>query len=100
MTSIPETTAITKCRVCKSDQLIDLFSIGNLYISNFPEKADDGMKAPLEMVMCDNCKLAQLRHSAPQELLYSRFYWYRSGVTDTMKKRCAISRKVLRVVWI
>ncbi|MCA9370625.1 MAG: methyltransferase domain-containing protein [Candidatus Peregrinibacteria bacterium] len=84
--SIPETTSITKCRVCKSDNLIDLFSIGNIYISNFPEKADDGVKAPLEMVMCDHCKLVQLRHSAPQELLYSRFYWYRSGVTDTMKK--------------
>jgi len=26
-----------------------------------------------------------LRHSAPQELLYSRYYWYRSGVTDTMR---------------
>lgn len=86
MTAIPETTSITKCRVCKSDHLIDLFSIGNIYISNFPEKADDGIKAPLEMVMCDQCKLVQLRHSAPQELLYSRFYWYRSGVTDTMKK--------------
>jgi len=27
-----------------------------------------------------------LRHTAPQELMYARFYWYRSGVTDTMKK--------------
>jgi hypothetical protein len=26
-----------------------------------------------------------MKHMAPQELLYSRFYWYRSGVTDTMK---------------
>lgn len=60
--------------------------MGDLYISNFPEKADDGIKAPLEMVMCNECTLVQLRHSAPQELLYSRFYWYRSGVTDTMKK--------------
>jgi cyclopropane fatty-acyl-phospholipid synthase-like methyltransferase len=29
--------------------------------------------------------LVQLRHTAPQELLYSRHYWYRSGVTDTMR---------------
>ena len=34
--------------------------------------------------MCNNCSLIQLRHTAPQELLYSRFYWYRSGVTNTM----------------
>ena len=84
--AIPETTCITKCRVCQSDQFTDLYSVGDLYISNFPDKADDGIKAPLEMVMCNKCKLVQLRHSAPQELLYSRFYWYRSGVTDTMKK--------------
>jgi NDP-4-keto-2,6-dideoxyhexose 3-C-methyltransferase len=38
------------------------------------------------MIMCQRCSLVQLRHSAPQELLYSRFYWYRSGVTQTMKK--------------
>ncbi len=86
MTAVPKTTTITRCRVCRSDALIDLYSIGDLYISNFPEKADDGIQAPLSMVMCDRCKLVQLRHSAPQELLYSRFYWYRSGVTDTMKK--------------
>ena len=32
-----------------------------------------------------NCDLVQLKHTAPQELLYSRTYWYRSGVTDTMR---------------
>lgn len=83
---IPQTTCIEKCRVCKSQDLTDLYSVGDLYISNFPDKAEDGIKAPLDMVMCNECKLVQLRHSAPQELLYSRFYWYRSGVTDTMKK--------------
>ena len=30
--------------------------------------------------------MLQLKHSAPQELLYKGFYWYRSGVTNTMKK--------------
>ncbi len=36
--------------------------------------------------MCEQCSLVQLKHTAPQELLYARFYWYKSGVTDTMKK--------------
>ncbi|MEK0326938.1 MAG: methyltransferase domain-containing protein, partial [Nitrosopumilus sp.] len=31
------------------------------------------------------CGLVQLRDSAPQELLYSGRYWYRSGVTKTMR---------------
>ena len=40
----------------------------------------------MELVHCKNCDLLQLRHSAPQELLYRGFYWYKSGITDTMKK--------------
>lgn len=79
-------TTITRCRVCGSSALSHLYSLGTLYVSNFVEKMDQGIKAPLEMVMCEECKLVQLRDSAPQEILYSRFYWYRSGVTDTMKK--------------
>ncbi|MBM3231161.1 methyltransferase domain-containing protein [Candidatus Peregrinibacteria bacterium] len=82
----PVYTTIKHCRVCHGEGIVPLFSLGNLYVSNFPEKADEGIRAPLEMVMCDTCKLVQLRDTAPQELLYSRFYWYRSGVTDTMRK--------------
>ena len=75
-----------KCRLCGSKDLIEAFSIGDQYINNFvsKEKVTEGIKAPLDLIMCNNCSLIQLRHTAPQELLYSRFYWYRSGVTDTM----------------
>lgn len=76
------------CRVCYSDKLSPLFSLGEQYVNNFvPEnEVYKGIKAPLELVFCDNCTLVQLKHTAPQELLYSRFYWYKSGVTETMKK--------------
>lgn len=75
-----------KCRLCGSQDLIEAFSIGNQFINNFvsKEKVKEGLKAPLDLVMCKNCSLIQLKHTAPQELLYSGFYWYRSGVTDTM----------------
>ncbi len=75
------------CRVCDSSKLVKIFSLGNLYVNNFVKKEDigKGIKAPLELVLCENCSLLQLRHTAPQELLYSGFYWYRSGVTQTMK---------------
>ena len=76
------------CRLCGRADLIDLFSIGNQYINDFvpKDKINQGRTAPLDLVLCNNCKLVQLRHTAPQELLYSRFYWYRSGVTETMKQ--------------
>ncbi len=81
-------TTRTTCRMCYAPQLMPLFSLGMQYVNNFIHKEDlhKCPKAPLELVMCANCSLVQLKHTAPQELLYSRFYWYKSGVTDTMKK--------------
>src|SRR3989338_3239562 len=81
-----EITTRKTCRMCCASTLIDLYSLGNLCISNFIDRDEEALQAPLEMVMCDHCKLVQLRHTAPQELLYSRFYWYRSGVTETMRR--------------
>jgi SAM-dependent methyltransferase len=73
--------------LCGSSQLNDVFSLGEQYINDFvpKERVGKGLRAPLELVMCAKCNLLQLRHTAPQELLYSRYYWYRSGVTDTMR---------------
>lgn len=83
-----ETTTRTRCRLCRSEGLEEVFSLGEQYINDFVpyERIGKGLKAPLDLVMCSKCTLLQLRHTAPQELLYSRFYWYRSGVTDTMRR--------------
>ncbi|MBI3550095.1 MAG: methyltransferase domain-containing protein [Elusimicrobia bacterium] len=92
MTTSPaalETTRRTTCRICGSKKLTELYSLGNLCISDFVAPGAEGRRAPLEMILCEECSLVQLRHTAPQELLYSRFYWYRSGVTDTMKAALA-----------
>ena len=82
------TTKIKKCRLCNSNKLISIHSFGNLFVSNFVSKNNikNGIKAPLNLVYCKNCKLLQLKHSAPQEIMYKRFYWYRSSVTQTMRK--------------
>lgn len=86
--SEPNYTTRTTCRVCNSPKLSPLFSLGTQFLNDFPTKENisTGRKAPLEMIFCENCTLVQLKHTAPQELLYSRFYWYKSGVTETMKK--------------
>ncbi len=83
-----ETITRKTCRLCGSSDLHEVFSVGEQYINDFvpEERIGKGLKAPLDLIMCDKCSLLQLRHTAPQELLYSRYYWYRSGVTDTMRK--------------
>ena len=84
---IPRTRKIKKCRLCSNKKFIRIHDFGNHYVSNFVSKnnINKGIRAPLNLIYCNNCKLLQLEHSAPQEIMYKKFYWYRSGVTNTMK---------------
>ena len=79
----------TSCRLCGSSLLKEVISIGEQYVNDFPshplEKGKNG-KCPLDIVVCENCSLFQLRHTAPQELLYSRHYWYKSGINEMIKR--------------
>ena len=83
-----KTKKIHKCLLCENKKLKKIFSLGNLYVSNFVEKSKikKGIRAPLKLLYCSNCELIQLSHIAPQEIMYKRFYWYRSGVTKTMRE--------------
>lgn len=103
-----KTIKIKKCRLCNHPRLKKIYNFGDFYVSNFVNFANikKGIKAPLSLVYCVNCKLLQLEHSAPQELMYRKFYWYRSGVTKTMrdslyelytdiKKKCKLKKKDL-----
>jgi hypothetical protein len=78
----------TTCRLCGSSKLKEVISLGEQYINDFPatpgQKGRNG-KCPLDVILCDTCSLFQLRHTAPQELLYARHYWYKSGINDTIR---------------
>ena len=84
---IPKTFKIHKCRLCNSKHLKSVHDFGNIYVSDFVNKKEikNGIKAPLKLVYCNNCKLLQLEHSAPQEIMYKKYYWYKSGITKTMR---------------
>mgnify|MGYP001479268978 FL=1 len=81
-----KTKKVKHCLLCKNKNIKEIFSLGNLFVSNFVKKknVNKGIKAPLNLLYCNNCSLIQLSHIAPQEIMYKRFYWYRSGVTKTM----------------
>ncbi|MEX2054971.1 MAG: class I SAM-dependent methyltransferase [Candidatus Andersenbacteria bacterium] len=87
--AVAAATVRTNCRVCGSEQLLPILSLGNQYVSNFVDQADTlQAQAPLELVLCSahagGCGLLQLRHTVDQGALY-RNYWYRSGVNQTMQ---------------
>ena len=77
------------CRICNSDQLTTIMSLGEQYIAAYTPKDTDPEpildKFPLELVRCtaSHCGLVQLRHSTPSDILYER-YFYRSGINKTM----------------
>lgn len=81
----------TTCRVCGSDRLTELFSLGEQYVSDFVsvENVHKGVKCPITLQMCQQCTLIQQKYTAPQDFMYSRHYWYKSGVTETMKAALA-----------
>ncbi len=75
-----------KCRLCNSENLYQVLDIGNQYVNNFVKEGDwEGIYCPLTILHCKSCDLYQLKHTAPQEILYKGTYWYKSGVTDLMK---------------
>ena len=101
--NIPKTKKIYKCRLCSNKKLTDIYKFGEFYVSNFVSKKNinKGIKAPLNLIHCKNCDLLQLSHSAPQEIMYKKFYWYRSSVTklmrDALKEIYTIANKHLKL---
>lgn len=77
---------VTACRSCRSNDLINILSLGEQGLSDFVETSNDEnvVKYPLELVLCQNCNLLQMRHSVPPYKLYTERYGYRSGINQTM----------------
>ena len=76
---------IISCRNCKKKKLNYLFSLGNIsFTGKFPKKNQKIKKAPLDLVMCKECKLVQLAHKFNLKYLYGPDYGYRSGINTTM----------------
>lgn len=83
-----ETTKIENCRSCNSEKLIPILSLGNQYVTNFingREEQEKIPRVPLDLVLCNNCKLLQLKHNAPPESMWGDQYWYKSGISTTIK---------------
>ena len=70
---------IENCRACGSKNLIPILSLGNQYVTNFidSEKEQENIpQVPLDIILCDNCKLLQIKHNAPPESMWGDQYWY------------------------
>lgn len=79
-------TSRDTCRSCGSCDLLSLYTLDQV-VSDFVDKNEikNGNRVPIDIVLCRKCTLVQNIHTAPSDLLYKKTYWYKSGITRTMK---------------
>ena len=85
------------CRVCGGNELTHLFSLGEQAVSDFVDRKDvkTGNVVPIDIEQCSHCTLVQSKHTAPADILYKGTYWYRSGVTQTMRDAlCDVTKSI------
>jgi predicted P-loop ATPase len=63
-----------------------LFSLGELYVSDFIEKDEDARagKHDMTLVIDERYGAARLEKCTPIHSMFGK-YWYRSGINQTMK---------------
>lgn len=77
---------IKRCRSCGSEELIQFLDLGEQYLSDFRKDDKLPKRYPLLLVLCDVCKLVQLKHSVPQSKMYHDRYGFKSGVSEKIKE--------------
>jgi hypothetical protein len=65
--------------------MIKLFTLGNLYVSDFIGKNESprGGKSPLTIILDESIGAVRLSDSVDPDKMYGQ-YWYRSGINSTM----------------
>jgi hypothetical protein len=79
---------ITKCRICNSENLVNILSLGNQYLTGvFPKtKEEDVTIGPVDLVWCRDCGLQQMKQSFSLDEMYGDNYGYRSSLNNSMAK--------------
>ena len=76
---------ITECRSC-GGAIKEFLDLGVQYTSDF--RLDDSKTPayPIVAVLCDVCKLVQLRDTTPSHEMYHDNYGFKSGVSNSIKE--------------
>jgi len=92
---------IKNCRLCDSENLDIIISLGEQYItSRFPNYGDFSTpKTNIDLCICKKCRLLQLYQTTIQSELYEYEYGYRSGISNTMREHLKqYQEEILQIV--
>jgi SAM-dependent methyltransferase len=78
--------AISGCRSCGGTRLASVFDMGLMPPSDGFSRsaAASDPTYPLDVLMCEDCGLAQLRHTVAPDALFGQDYFYFSSYTQTV----------------
>ena len=88
---------ITKCRISESENLINVLSLGDQYLTGvFPKSKDEKVTiGPVDLVWCPDSGLLQMKQSYSLDEMYGDNYGYRSGLNASMVKHLQKKVKTL-----
>ena len=91
---------ITNCRISTSENLINVLSLGNQYLTGvFPKSKDEKITiGPVDLVWCPDSGLLQMKQSYSLEEMYGDNYGYRSGLNESMVKHLQKKIKALEIL--
>ena len=77
---------INFCRACHNKKISNILNLGKQPLANALLKSikrtRNEKKIPLELIICEKCKLIKLKHTVKPEILFRNYLW----VTGTSKK--------------
>lgn len=87
--SIPHFSRVENCRVCHSDKLREVISLGEQPLANSLTylPVADAMTAPLELIQCHSCRTVQLGVDVDANLMFSNYLWV-TGTSPTTVRHC------------
>lgn len=82
---------INICRVCGSNDLVQVLDLGRQPLANLLKKSESEKEKsfPLSITFCNNCSLVQLEETIDKEVLFSNYVWV-TGTSDTAKEYAEI----------
>jgi len=91
---------IKKCRISDSENLIEVLSLGNQYLTGvFPKNKNEKITiGPVDLVWCPDSGLLQMKQSYSLDEMYGDNYGYRSGLNELMVKHLQKKIKTLEIL--
>ncbi|CAN5117409.1 class I SAM-dependent methyltransferase [soil metagenome] len=95
-------TKITHCRICSSEQLFPILSLGSMPIPNgFLKKEDLNRKEekyPLEVCGCEACGLVQLRYIVDPAVMFGNYLYIPSASQTRINNFTKIAQEINEII--